>query len=193
MVAAVRRGTMDYFLLRYGNPGAVDLHFVVIVDRAAGRWTTVGEVATRAFAIGPLQGVVEALMPFVVAGAEVTLLGMSGKGSGKGQCENQNGEPRTHARSPPVKKAPCFADCRLPDSRGTKLKSIRVTRPLVESSWPWPRGSDMPPRMIGWGGDFSAPSAPMRNTPGKSDPLRTVSPLPDSVARESTEPIPRVA
>src|SRR5262245_59017756 len=33
----------------------------------------------------------------------------------------------------------------------------------------------------------------MRNTPGKTDPLRTVSPLSDSVARESTEPIPRGA
>ena len=65
---------MDDLRRWYGNPGAVDLHLVVVIDRAAGRGTTVGEVATRAFAVGPLQGVVEALMPPVVAGAELALL-----------------------------------------------------------------------------------------------------------------------
>src|SRR5262245_54883269 len=104
VVTAVRRGSTNDFRRRNGNPGAVDLHLVVIVDRAAGRRTTVGEVAARAFAVGPLQGVVKTLMPLVVAGAEVALLCMSGKGSGKGQCEKQDGEPRTHVRSPPVKK-----------------------------------------------------------------------------------------
>jgi hypothetical protein len=72
VVTTVRRGAMDYFLRRYGNPSAVDLHLVVIIDRATGCRTTVGEVATRAFTVGPLQGVIEALMPLVVAGAEVT-------------------------------------------------------------------------------------------------------------------------
>src|SRR5262245_21534411 len=74
VIATVRRGAMDDFRRRIGNPGAVDLHLVVIVDRAAGRRTAVGEITTRALAVGSLQGVVKALMPLVVAGAEVPLL-----------------------------------------------------------------------------------------------------------------------
>src|SRR5262245_369797 len=74
VIATVRRGAMDDFRRRNGNPGAVDLHLVVIVDRAAGRRTAVGEITTRALAVGSLQGVVKALMPLVVAGAEVPLL-----------------------------------------------------------------------------------------------------------------------
>src|SRR5262245_60424058 len=125
---------MDDFLRRNGNPGAVDLHLVVIVGRAAGRRTTIGEIATRAFAVWSLQGVVKALMPLVVAGAEVPLLCMSGKGSGKGKGEQQNGEPRTHARSPPVKKPRALLTVGFPTLVSAKLKSIRATRALVESS-----------------------------------------------------------
>src|SRR5262245_54650825 len=77
VVAAVRGGSTDDFRNRYGNPRAVDLHLIVIVDHTAGRRTTVGEIATRAFAVGPLQGVVKTLMPLVVAGAEVALLCLS--------------------------------------------------------------------------------------------------------------------
>jgi hypothetical protein len=61
----------------------------------AGSRTTVGEVATRTFAVGPLQQLVEALMPLVVAGPEMTLLCVSRKGNN----EKQNDESRTHARS----------------------------------------------------------------------------------------------
>src|SRR5262245_29068822 len=106
---------MDDFRRRHGNPGTVDLHLVVIVDRAAGGRTTVGEIAAGALAVGPLQGVVKALMPLVVAGAEVALLGLCV--SRKGESKKQNGKPRTHVHGLHLsKKSPCSAICRLPDS-----------------------------------------------------------------------------
>src|SRR5438477_3115312 len=54
VIATVRRGLMYNFGLRHGNPGPVDLHLIMSIDGPAGSWTTVGEVATRAFAVGSL-------------------------------------------------------------------------------------------------------------------------------------------
>jgi len=92
VIATVRRGLTYNFGLRDGNPGSVDLHLIMSIDGPAGSRTTVGEVATRAFAIGALQHPVEALMPLVVARPEITLLCVSRKG----QSKKQNNESRTH-------------------------------------------------------------------------------------------------
>src|SRR5262249_6663112 len=74
VIATVGRSLMYNFSLRHGNPDPGDLHLIMSINGPARSRTAVGEVATRAFAVGSLQHVVEALMPLVVAGPEMTLL-----------------------------------------------------------------------------------------------------------------------
>jgi hypothetical protein len=52
VIATVRRGLTYNFGLRHGNPAPVDLHLIVSINGPARSWTTVGKVATRAFAVG---------------------------------------------------------------------------------------------------------------------------------------------
>jgi hypothetical protein len=54
VIATVRRGLTYNFGLRDGNPGPVDLHLIMSINCPAGSRTTVGEVATRAFAVWSL-------------------------------------------------------------------------------------------------------------------------------------------
>ena len=92
MCRAVGSRPRDDLVLRDRYPVAVDLHLVVSADCSNARRSTISEVATASLGVGPLEGVVETFVPFVVAMAEMSFLRrrVSGKGKKAGETEFQH-------------------------------------------------------------------------------------------------------
>src|SRR5580704_12502519 len=85
--AAVRRDHVVDLVARDRHPFAVHLDLIMIVDRAALCRTTIHQVAAGTATVIALELRVEALVPAVVAGAEISLL------RHRARAQNQEGAP----------------------------------------------------------------------------------------------------
>ena len=92
MRCAVGSRPRDNLVLRDQYPVAVDLHLVVSAGCSDTRRSTISEVATASLGVGPLEGVIEMFVPFVMAMAEMSFLRrrVSGKGKKTNETEFQH-------------------------------------------------------------------------------------------------------
>ena len=87
MRRAIGSRPRDDLVLEDRYPVAVDLHLVVSADCSDARRSTISEVATASLGVGPLEGVVEMFVPFVMAMAEMSFLRRRVSGKGKKASE----------------------------------------------------------------------------------------------------------
>src|SRR5262249_41588660 len=97
--AEIRRRLLQDFVRRNGYPGAVDLHLVVAADLSSRGRTAIGEAAARTFGVGALQGLVEAVMPRVMAVPEIAIL-RHGRGGPEQRKHNAHGRDEPHGGAP---------------------------------------------------------------------------------------------
>jgi hypothetical protein len=72
--ASIRSGPFNNLVHRNRNPATIFFDFVTTADRAEGSRAAIEKIAARSLSVRSLQRVVETLVPFVVAVADVAFL-----------------------------------------------------------------------------------------------------------------------